>query len=197
MKTIKSITLQSAITLTLMTGNITGPSNAEFYEDDASFHKTSAQLTSGWGWGFNKAYAACEDEEEQSVDDDATAPDECIDVIGEELDESSYDVSVTEESSYGGNSGGGGGGPSDEGEGDNEPPKAEEEIEQYKEDVDDLVWQCKATYTQYNAGIVMLCSEFSYRLLKYPCSGMMTHLQLRAIEWCTEMGKQKKARECK
>ena len=195
MKAIKNITLQSAIALTLMTGNITGPSNTEFYEDDASFHKTSAQLTSGWGWGFNKAYAACEDE--VSVDNDATAPEECIEVIGDQLDESSYDVSVSEESSYGGNSGGGGGGGSS-GEGDNEPPpKSEEEIEECKEEVDDLVWDCKATYTQFNAGINILCTEFAFKPLKYSCSSMVVGLQLKAFEWCTEMGKQKKARECK
>lgn len=57
---IKKIAISTAAAALFM-GNITPPTQNNFYEDDRSFHHVAKTLTSGWGWGFNKAYA-CGDE---------------------------------------------------------------------------------------------------------------------------------------
>lgn len=174
-----------------MTGNITGPSNTEFYEDDVNFHEVSAQLTSGWGWGFNKAYAACEDE--QSLDDDATTPDECIDVYGDPVEESSHQESSSEASSGGGGSdGGAGGGAGSEGEGDGTPEAPPEETpEECREEVGKLVQQCKDTYFYYGSALGAGCAQVTWGSAAAFCGTAVSALTYEAHKWCDAQGQLK------
>lgn len=66
-------TTKVAISIALVMGNITPPSD-NYYEDDHDFDLVSNELKSGWGWGFNKAFAWCHDQ--------ATSSQECYVVTG-------------------------------------------------------------------------------------------------------------------
>lgn len=55
----------SATAVALFMGNITSPSNDNYYEDDSAFHQITSGLSSGWSFSSNKAEAfACETDDQ-------------------------------------------------------------------------------------------------------------------------------------
>jgi hypothetical protein len=107
LKSIKKISL-TATAVVLLMGNITAPEGS-FYEDSSDFNLISSELESGWGWGFSKAHADCQD---------ASSPDECYGVTYSPPD-TYWDRDTQQDTIYddteGGDSGGGGNGGGNDG----------------------------------------------------------------------------------
>lgn len=59
---------KTAVFSALMMGNITSPSDDNYYVEDGDFNYINETISNGWGWGFNRAHAAC---------GDASAPPDC------------------------------------------------------------------------------------------------------------------------
>jgi hypothetical protein len=74
---------KTVLAIALLMGQVTPPSN-NFYEDGDDFNSVSTGFSTGWGWGLNKAHAACDD-----ITDDSEAREceiEHIEVQGEQQD---------------------------------------------------------------------------------------------------------------
>jgi len=69
----------SALTVTLLVGNITTPTS--FFEDDENFATVPNQLSTGWEFSFNKNFATCGSGSDPDVcpDDSDEPPEEDLD----------------------------------------------------------------------------------------------------------------------
>jgi len=71
-----------------------------------------------------------------------------------------------------------------------------------KAEIDDLISDCQNTYSEFNAGIGMLCTTLGFGtsfigvVATTLCSSSVVHLQTRSNEWCRIQGNTKKEDEC-